>query len=83
VAAKGSVPVDAALAAALGEPAGGAAVTQIIGTLSALAALLAPETPGPILRQPDQARREQPDQARREQPDQARREQPSQARREL
>jgi DNA-binding MarR family transcriptional regulator len=82
VAAKGSVPVDAALAAALGEPAGGAAVTQIIGTLSALAALLAPETPGPILRQLDQARREQPDQARREQPDQARREQPDQARRE-
>jgi DNA-binding transcriptional ArsR family regulator len=83
VAAKGSVPVDAALAAALGEPAGGAAVTEIIGALSALAARLAPETPGPIRRQLDQARREQPDQARREQPDQARREQPDQGRREL
>ena len=66
VAAKGSVPVDAALAAALGEPAGGAAVTEIIGALSALAARLAPETPGPIRRQLDQARREQLDQARRE-----------------
>ena len=74
VAAKGSAPVDAALAAALGEPNGGAAVTKIIGTLSALADQLAPETPGPIRRQLDQARREQPDQARREQPDQGRRE---------
>jgi DNA-binding MarR family transcriptional regulator len=58
VAAKGSVPVDAALAAALSEPPGGAAMTQIIGTLSALAARLAPETPGPIKRQLDRARRE-------------------------
>jgi DNA-binding MarR family transcriptional regulator len=58
VAAKGSVPVDAALAAALGEPDGGAVVTKIIGTLSALADQLAPETPGPIRRQLDQARRE-------------------------
>jgi DNA-binding MarR family transcriptional regulator len=58
VAAKGSVPVDAALAAALSEPPGGAAVTQIISTLSALAARLAPETPGPIRRQLDRARRE-------------------------
>jgi DNA-binding MarR family transcriptional regulator len=58
VAAKGSAPVDAALAAALGEPAGATTVTQIIGTLSALAARLAPETPGPIRRQLDQARRE-------------------------
>jgi Winged helix DNA-binding domain len=66
VAAKGSVPVDAALAAALGEPAGGPAVTQIIGTLSALAARLAPETPGPIRRQLNQARRELPDQGHRE-----------------
>jgi DNA-binding transcriptional ArsR family regulator len=66
VAAKGSAPVDAALAAALGEPNGGAAVTKIIGTLSALADQLAPETPGPIRRQLDQARREQLDQARRE-----------------
>jgi len=74
VAAKGSAPVDAALAAALGEPNGGAAVTKIIGTLSALADQLAPETPGPIRRQLDQARREQLDQARREQLDQARRE---------
>jgi hypothetical protein len=74
VAAKGSAPVDAALAAALGEPDGGAAVTKIIGTLKALADQLAPETPGPIRRQLDQARREQPDQARREQPDQAHRE---------
>jgi DNA-binding MarR family transcriptional regulator len=58
VAAKASVPVDAALAAALSEPPGGAAVTQIISTLSALAARLAPETPGPIRRQLDRARRE-------------------------
>jgi DNA-binding MarR family transcriptional regulator len=65
VAAKGSAPVDAALAAALGEPAGGAAVTQIIGTLSALADRLAPETPGPIKRELDQARQELLDQARR------------------
>jgi hypothetical protein len=41
-------------------------VTKIIGTLSALADQLAPETPGPIRRQLDQARREQLDQARRE-----------------
>ena len=58
VAAKGSVQVDVALAAALGEPDGGAAMTKIIGTLSALADRLAPETPGPIRRQLDQARRE-------------------------
>jgi DNA-binding MarR family transcriptional regulator len=66
VAAKGSVPVDAALAAALGEPDGGATVTEIIGTLNALAARLASETPGPIRRQLDQARREPLDQGRRE-----------------
>jgi hypothetical protein len=58
VAARGSVPVDAALAAALGEPAGSPAVTQVIGSLSALAARLAPEHPGPIRRQLDQARTE-------------------------
>jgi DNA-binding MarR family transcriptional regulator len=83
VAAKGSAPVDAALAAALGEPDGGAAVTKIIGTLKALADQLAPETPGPIRRQLDQARREQLDQAHREQLDQAHREQLDQAHREV
>jgi DNA-binding MarR family transcriptional regulator len=82
VAAKGTATVDAALAAALGEPDGGAAVTKIIGTLKALADQLAPETPGPIRRQLDQARREQLDQARREQLDQGRREQLDQARQE-
>jgi hypothetical protein len=74
VAAKGSVPVDATLAAVLGEPPGGAAVTQIISTLSALAARLAPETPGPIRRQLDQARRDQLNQDRPEPLDRARRE---------
>jgi DNA-binding MarR family transcriptional regulator len=58
VAAKGSAPVDAALAEALGEPADGAAVTEIIGTLTALAARLRPDAPGPIRRQLDQARQE-------------------------
>jgi MarR family len=58
VVAKGSVSVDAALAAALGEPHGEAGVTQVIGTLDALAARLRPEPPGPVLRQLDQAREE-------------------------
>ena len=58
VAAKGSAPVDAALAAALGEPADGAMVTEIIGTLTALAGRLRPDAPGPIRRQLDQARQE-------------------------
>jgi DNA-binding transcriptional ArsR family regulator len=58
VVAKGSVSVDAALAAALGEPDGGADVARIIGTLDALAARLRPESPGPILRQLDQTREE-------------------------
>ena len=48
VAAKGSAPVDAALAEALGEPTNGVAVTEIIGTLTALAARLHPDSPGPI-----------------------------------
>jgi DNA-binding MarR family transcriptional regulator len=55
VVAKGSVSVDATLAAVLGEPDGGADVTQIIDTLDALAARLRPESPGPVLRQLDQA----------------------------
>ena len=83
VAAKGSVPVDAALAAALGEPTGGAAVTQIIATLSTLAARLAPETPGPIKRQLDQARRELLKQGHRELFDQSCGELTDQSRREL
>src|SRR5580693_4230042 len=49
VAAKGSVSVDAALAVAFGEPADGAAIAQIIGTLSDIAARLRPADPGPIL----------------------------------
>jgi len=52
VAAKGSAPVDAALAAALGDPADAG---EIIGTLAALAERLRPESPGPIRRQLDQA----------------------------
>jgi DNA-binding MarR family transcriptional regulator len=55
VAAKGSVPVDAALAAALGHPADAG---EIIATLAALAERLRPASPGPIRRQLDQARRE-------------------------
>jgi DNA-binding MarR family transcriptional regulator len=55
VAAKGSVPVDAALAAALGHPADAG---EIITTLAALAERLRPSSPGPIRRQLDQARRE-------------------------
>jgi len=58
VAAKGSVSVDAALADALGEPAGGAAIAQIIGTLSDIATRLTPAGPGPIRQQLDQARKE-------------------------
>jgi hypothetical protein len=58
VAAKGSAPVDGALAAALGEPAGGPAVAGIVATLSALAERLRPESPGPVKRQLDQARKE-------------------------
>jgi DNA-binding transcriptional ArsR family regulator len=58
VAAKGSAPVDGALAAALGEPDGGPAVAEIVATLSALAERLRPESPGPIQRQLDQARAE-------------------------
>lgn len=58
VVAKGSVSADAALAAALGEPEGGADVTQIIDVLSAIAARLRPEPPGPIGRQLEQARGE-------------------------
>jgi DNA-binding MarR family transcriptional regulator len=55
VATKGSAPVDAALAAALGEQAGDPAVSQLIETLSALAARLRPSSPGPIRRQLEQA----------------------------
>jgi DNA-binding MarR family transcriptional regulator len=58
IVAKGSVPVDAALAEALGEPADGAAIAQIIGTLSDIAVRLTPAVPGPIRRQLDQARKE-------------------------
>ena len=58
VAAKGSAPADAALAEALGEPADGATFAEIIGTLTALAARLRPDAPGPIRRQLDQALRE-------------------------
>ena len=58
VAAKGSAPVDGALAAALGEPDGGPAVAEIVATLNALAERLRPESPGPIQRQLDQARTE-------------------------
>ena len=55
VVAKGSASVDAALAAALGGPADAA---EIIGTLTALAERLRPESPGPIRRQLEQARKE-------------------------
>ncbi len=55
VAAKGSAPVNAALAAALGDPADAG---EIINMLAALAERLRPESPGPIRRQLDQARRE-------------------------
>jgi DNA-binding MarR family transcriptional regulator len=55
VAAKGAAPVDAALAAALGDPAD---ADEIIGILAALAGRLRPEAPGPIRRQLDQARGE-------------------------
>jgi DNA-binding transcriptional ArsR family regulator len=55
VAAKGSAPVDVALAAALGDPADAG---EIIDMLAALAERLRPESPGPIRRQLDQARRE-------------------------
>jgi DNA-binding MarR family transcriptional regulator len=55
VAAKGSAPVDAALAAALGEAADAG---QVIGMLSELAERLRPGSPGPIRRQLDQARKE-------------------------
>jgi Winged helix DNA-binding domain len=58
VALKGSASVDGALAAALGEPEAGPEVTEIIGTLTALAERLRPESPGPIRRQLEQARRE-------------------------
>jgi DNA-binding MarR family transcriptional regulator len=56
VAAKGSVPVDAALAAALGNPADAG---EVVGMLTALAERLRPESPGPIRRRLDQARKEQ------------------------
>jgi DNA-binding transcriptional ArsR family regulator len=58
IVAKGSVPVDGALAEALGEPADGAAIAKIVGTLSDIAARLTPAEPGPIRRQLDQARKE-------------------------
>jgi DNA-binding transcriptional ArsR family regulator len=58
VVAKGSVCVDAALADALGEPAGGAAIVQVIGTLSDIAARLTPADPGPIRQQLDRAGKE-------------------------
>ncbi len=58
VAAKGSVSVDTALAEALGEAAGGAAATRIIGMLDDVAARLRPADPGPIRRQLDQARKQ-------------------------
>ena len=56
VAAKGMASADAALAEALGEAEGGAA--EIIAALERLAARLRPASPGPILRQLDQARGE-------------------------
>ncbi len=59
VAAKGAASVDAALAEALGEPPGGAAVTEILGTLSTLASRLRPSAPGPIRRQLEQSGGEQ------------------------
>ena len=55
VAAKGSASVDAALAAAQGDPADAG---EIIGTLAVLAERLRPESPGPIRRQLDRAMRE-------------------------
>jgi DNA-binding MarR family transcriptional regulator len=55
VAAKGSASVDAALAAALGDAADAG---EIIAVLSGLAERLRPESPGPIRRQLDQARKE-------------------------
>ncbi len=55
VAAKGAVPADAALAAAMGDPAD---ADEIIATLAALAEHLRPSSPGPIRQQLDQARRE-------------------------
>ena len=55
VAAKGSAPVDAALAAALGEPEGSAAVTGLVETLEGLAVRLRPSAPGSIRRQLEQA----------------------------
>jgi DNA-binding MarR family transcriptional regulator len=55
VAAKGSAPVDAALAAALGEQAGTPAVTELVETLNTLATRLRPSSPGPIRRQLEQA----------------------------
>ncbi len=58
VVAKGAVSVDATLAEALGEPADGAAIAQIISTLGDIAARLTPADPGPIRRQLDQARKE-------------------------
>jgi DNA-binding transcriptional ArsR family regulator len=55
VAAKGSVSVDGALAAALGDAAGAG---RVIGMLSELAERLRPGSPDPIRRQLDQAREE-------------------------
>lgn len=55
VAAKGSASVDGALAAALGQSAGGPEVAEIIATLAALAERLRPDSPGLIRRQLDQA----------------------------
>jgi DNA-binding MarR family transcriptional regulator len=58
VAAKGSASVDDALAQALGESADDPAVTEILAALTALAARLRPEAPGPIRRQLDLAQGE-------------------------
>jgi len=55
VVAKGSASVDGVLADALGEPAGGDAIAQIIGTLSDIATRLTPADSGPVRRQLDQA----------------------------
>jgi|SRR5580692_7229339 DNA-binding MarR family transcriptional regulator len=58
VAAKGSASADDALAQALGESADDPAVTEILAALTALAARLRPEAPGPIRRQLDLAQGE-------------------------
>jgi hypothetical protein len=56
VAAKGAAPADAALAAALGEPADGADFARLLATLEELGARLRPAPPGPIPRQLGEAR---------------------------